>query len=122
MSDPQITEEMIQAAAEAMEDAAVELIGRDLGTIHRNRIAERGLRAALAGRAVLALPESDQGVFRPSARTVVAKVDHEGRPFVRIDGAIWLDGEAEDVGLAMVAAAHEARQAASVSSKGGEPR
>lgn len=34
----------IETAAEAMEDAALSLIGRDLGTLHRNDIA----RAALA--------------------------------------------------------------------------
>lgn len=39
---------LVSIAAEAMEDAALELLGRDLGTIHRNTIAERTVAAVLA--------------------------------------------------------------------------
>lgn len=80
------------------------------------------LSAALAGRTVVKLPTPDRGVLCPSGRTVVAKVDAEGRPFVRVDGQIWLVGEAEDVGLALIAASRDARRLAaeSVSQKGGD--
>lgn len=43
----EIPEAAVHAAAEAIEDRAMELIGRDLGTIHRNEIVAAGLAAAL---------------------------------------------------------------------------
>lgn len=44
----------VQQAAEAMEDAAFRLTGRDLGTIYRDRIAEEALTAAVEDREGLA--------------------------------------------------------------------
>lgn len=41
-----ISDEAVEAAAEAMEDAALSLIGSDLGTTYRNDIARRTLEAA----------------------------------------------------------------------------
>ncbi|WP_275558514.1 hypothetical protein [Streptomyces sp. 5-6(2022)] len=41
-----ITDVMVRAAAEAIEDACLTHIGRDLGTIHRDDIARAGLEAA----------------------------------------------------------------------------
>ncbi len=89
--------------------------GRD---IYR-RQARRVLSAALAGCTPVALPEPDGRTYAgsarwdASARRVIAKVDKQGRPYVRVDEQIWLDGEAESVGLALVAAAREARRLAS---------
>lgn len=117
---PAIPGEMIEAVARNMyrryesDYEADHLTWRDFADDARADLA-----AALAGRTVVELPASVDGVFRPSARTLVAKVDDEGRPFVRIDGQIWLDSEAEDVGLAMVAAARHARQLAAESSGAG---
>ena len=45
MSD--LPPDAVEAAAEAMEDEAMRLLGRDLGTIHRNEIAAAALSAAL---------------------------------------------------------------------------
>lgn len=42
-----VTDGMVERAAEAMEDAAVQLLGRDLGTVHRGDIARAALEAAL---------------------------------------------------------------------------
>lgn len=39
-------DEILKAAAEAVEEAAVPRIGRDLGTIHRDAIVGAGLAAA----------------------------------------------------------------------------
>lgn len=47
---PAITDEMITLAAEAIEDAALRLLGHDLGVIYRDEIVAAGLRAALDGR------------------------------------------------------------------------
>src|SRR5580765_943659 len=44
---PVIPADAVTAAAEAMEDAAMRWIGRDLGTIHRDTIAREALAAAL---------------------------------------------------------------------------
>lgn len=43
-----VTDEMVTAAAEAIEDEAIRRIGRDLGTIHRDNIVRAGLAAVLA--------------------------------------------------------------------------
>lgn len=45
---PEISDEAVTAAAEAMEDAAMRWTGRDLGTIHRDDIAREALAAAVA--------------------------------------------------------------------------
>jgi len=54
------------------------------------------------------------------ARTITAQVDDNGRPYTRLNGQIWLDTEAEAVGLALVAAAREARRLAAEAGDGGE--
>ncbi|MFF6847127.1 hypothetical protein [Streptomyces antimycoticus] len=41
-----VTDAMVRAAAEAIEDECLERLGRDLGTIHRDNIARAGLEAA----------------------------------------------------------------------------
>jgi hypothetical protein len=46
-ADQTISDETVTAAAEAMEDAAMRWIGRDLGTIHRDDIARDALLAAV---------------------------------------------------------------------------
>lgn len=84
--------------------------------------------AALAGRVVVDLPEPDGRTYGgpvrwdASARRIVAKVDTQGRPFVRLDKQIWLTGEAESVGLALVAAAREAQRLAAQEVPAVEPR
>lgn len=40
------TDPLVTAAAEAIEDAAIPLIGRDLGTVHRDTIVAAGVAAA----------------------------------------------------------------------------
>lgn len=42
-----VPDEAVRAAAEAIEDGAIRLLGRDLGTIHRDDIVRAGLAAAL---------------------------------------------------------------------------
>lgn len=46
MSEIAIPEAAIRLAAEAIEEASILKVGHDLGTIHRDDIAEQGLRAA----------------------------------------------------------------------------
>lgn len=46
MTAPEVTP-AVRRAAEALEDAALRLTGRDLGTIYRDRIAREGLAAGL---------------------------------------------------------------------------
>jgi hypothetical protein len=107
--DDGITDEMLRAGTAAM-----------WGSPERNaaKIARMVLEAALAGRTVVDLPEPDGRTYGgsvrwdASARRIIAKVDEQGRPFIRIDGQIWLVGEAESVGLALVAAAREAQRQA----------
>jgi hypothetical protein len=41
------SDEAVTAAAEAIEDAAMRWLGRDLGTLHRNEIVAEGLAAAV---------------------------------------------------------------------------
>lgn len=60
MSAPQAPDERttVRVLAEALEDAALRYLGRDLGTLHRDDIAQAGLDAlAAAGYAVVRLPE-----------------------------------------------------------------
>ncbi|MYX67288.1 hypothetical protein K388_05015 [Streptomyces sp. KhCrAH-43] len=45
--DRVLSPEAIRAAAEAIGDTALTHLGRDIGTIHADHIAEAGLRAAL---------------------------------------------------------------------------
>lgn len=40
-------DQMLTAAAEAIEDVAIQRIGRDLGTLHRDEIVAAGVAAAL---------------------------------------------------------------------------
>lgn len=47
MTDLKIPDAAVKAAAEAIEDVAFRLLGRDLGTIHRDEIVAAGLAAAL---------------------------------------------------------------------------
>jgi hypothetical protein len=54
----------------------------------------------------------DVGFWRAAGRLVTAEVDANGRPYVRLDGQIWLTGEAEAVGLALVAASRLAVESA----------
>lgn len=42
-----IPDKAVSIAAEAMEDEAMRLLGRDLGTLHRNDIARAALEAAV---------------------------------------------------------------------------
>lgn len=45
-----ITESMIKAAGEAMNELALKHLGRDLGTLHRDDIAQFALSAAMRAR------------------------------------------------------------------------
>jgi hypothetical protein len=47
---------------------------------------------------------------------IVAEVDKAGWPYIRLNGQVWRDGEAEAVALAMLAAVADARQQANQSS------
>lgn len=144
-----ITEEMIELAAEQIyggphirfkldEDGApveytcawsevVDVLGFDERDAYLRK-ARRILEAALAGRTPLELPQStgkwSDGVpyWDAENRVVAAQVDESGRPYTRLNGQIWLVTEAEAVGLALVAAAREARRLASGSSESGEPQ
>ena len=53
-----IPDEAVEAAAVAMEDAALSLIGSDLGTMYRNDIARAALAAAAPHLAAKALQEA----------------------------------------------------------------
>lgn len=114
-----ITDDMVEAAAsELLSDYASEYVADHLTWRDFEGEARRILSAALAGCTPIALPEPDIRYYggslkwNASDRRIVAKVDEQGRPFVLLDGQIWLDGEAESVGLALVAAAREARRLA----------
>lgn len=78
----------------------------------------RILDAGLGGRVPVDLPEPDarwaDGAPRwdAEARTIIAEVGENGLPFTRLNGQIWLVSEAEAVGLALLAAAREARRLA----------
>lgn len=79
--DPKLT-----AAAEAIEDVAIRLIGRDLGTVHRNEIVAAGLAAAFR---VLA-DEIDRGPTFPLPPSVISalvreKADALVAPFVEAE-------------------------------------
>jgi hypothetical protein len=68
MSDPMIT-----AAAEAIEDVMVRHLGRDLGTIHRDAIVAAGTAAALR---VMA-DEIDRGPTFPLPPSVISALVRE---------------------------------------------
>lgn len=74
MADPEIPEAAVQAAAGAIEDRAMELIGRDLGTIHRNEIVAAGIAAALPH------------LVRDSAHVVTDPAQNFGRPIMARSG------------------------------------
>jgi hypothetical protein len=76
MADP-----MIAAAAEAVEDVAVRLIGRDLGTIHRDEIVSAGIAAALR----VTADEIDWSCFADGA-SVISQLVRE-----RADGLAGID-------------------------------
>jgi hypothetical protein len=115
-----ITEAVIEAAAAV-------IYAHTGGNPDSELIAREAVGAALAGRTPLELPQStgkwSDGVpyWDAENRVVAAQVDDDGRPYTRLNGQIWLVTEAEAVGLALVAAAREARKLASGSSKGGDP-
>lgn len=46
MSTPEIPDEAVRLAAEAIEDASMRMLGRDLGTLHRDEIVRDGIAAA----------------------------------------------------------------------------
>lgn len=132
MADRDIPEEVVETVnrvAAAVENEWAGRANRDayVGQAIREA-AYRAVRDILAGRTVVDLPEPDgrtyDGSVRwdASARRIIAKVDKQGRPFVRVDDKIWLDGEAESVGLALVAAAREARRLAAGSRVGDQTR
>jgi hypothetical protein len=64
---------MITAAGEAIEDVAIRLIGRDLGTIHRDEIVGAGVAAALR---VMA-DEIDRGPSFPLPPSVISALVRE---------------------------------------------
>lgn len=68
MSDPMIT-----AAAEAIEDVAIRRIGRDLGTVNRDEIVSAGVAAALQ---VMA-DEIDRGPTFPLPPSVISALIRE---------------------------------------------
>jgi hypothetical protein len=70
---PPKVDAMLAAAGEAIEDAAIRLIGRDLGTIHRDAIVGAGLAAALRKMA----DEVDNGPTFPIPPSVVAQLIRE---------------------------------------------
>lgn len=121
---PAVTDEIRAHLAET------EAAGIDLGAeyLAGMRAALHQVDAALAGRTVVELPEPDGrtwtgwSMWDAEARHVEARVDQQGRPFVRCGDRIWLVSEAEAVGLALVAAAREARRLASESTGDGEFR
>lgn len=118
-----ITDEMIRRAGWDAFHAAIEG-GYDSPQVYGQTL-EAIIAAFTAGRVVVDLPGPDVRYYggslkwNASGRRIVARVDNQGRPYVLLDEQIWLDGEAESVGLALVAAAREARRLA-VSPKGGE--
>lgn len=79
-----------------------------------------GVKIVPPGCTIVQLPEPDGAALSgaprwdASARRILAKVDDQGRPFIRLDGQTWLVEEAESIGLALVAAAREARRLAEV--------
>lgn len=78
----QTTTRMITEAAEAIEDTAIRLIGRDLGTIHRNEIVAAGIAAALR---VMA-DEIDRGPTFPLPPSVISALVRERAEMVEEAG------------------------------------
>jgi hypothetical protein len=119
---PGITDEMIEAGARSL---AAEKGWDFYGEFVHERMrddARNVLVAALAGRTVVDLPEpaevrDDASFWRVEGRRIAASVDGCGNPLVLVDSQIWLVGETEAVGLALVAAAREARRLAAESSE-----
>jgi hypothetical protein len=76
MSDPMLT-----AAGEAIEEVAIQRIGRDLGTVHRDEIVSAGVAAALR---VMA-DEIDRGPSFPLPPSIISTLVRERAD--RLDGA-----------------------------------
>lgn len=67
------TDPLVTAAAEAIEDAAITRIGRDLGTVHRDTIVAAGVAAALRGMADII----DRGPTFPPSPSVISALVRE---------------------------------------------
>lgn len=104
---PPITDAMVRAAAEAMEDECLTRRGHDLGTIHRDTIARAALEAA-AHHAPAAARIRDLTAERDTARALATQ-DHEHRAEERarveriVKDARWRAAKA-DVTIARVRA------------------
>ena len=68
-----MTDVMIEKAAEAIEEVAIQRIGRDLGTVHRDEIVSAGVAAALR---VMA-DEIDRGPTFPLPPSVISSLVRE---------------------------------------------
>lgn len=76
----EIPQHIVRPLAEAMEDAAMRLIGRDLGTIHRDDIAAEAL-AAVWSEIQTHVREQVAGEIETEAdRRNAARVEITGRP------------------------------------------
>lgn len=129
--DTHITEDMVEAGARTLWAEAYGPARRTwdaIGEVDRDvfrQYAKRALSAALADYTVAPTPaphqvREDATIWLAEARRIAASVDFTGHPFVLLDSQLWLVTEAEAVGIALVAAAREARRlaAGSVSLKG----
>jgi hypothetical protein len=68
-----MADDMITAAAEAIEDVAISRIGRDLGTVHRDEIVGAGVAAALR----MMADEIDRGPSFPLPPSVISALVRE---------------------------------------------
>lgn len=121
---PDVSAEMVAAGAKAIAGLIFTRAYQNSSNKHVD-LAHAAITGALAGRTVVELPEPDGrtwtgwSMWDAEARHVEARVDPQGRPFVRCEDRMWLVSEAEAVGLALVAAAREALRLASESSEDG---
>lgn len=78
-----IPAEAVEAAAIAMEDAALKLIGSDLGTTYRNEIAHSALEAAAPHMLAVAWDEGHAagGIIRETAGTQMPHNPAEDNPY-----------------------------------------
>jgi hypothetical protein len=74
---------MLKAVGEAIEEVAIQRIGRDLGTLHRDEIVAAGVAAALR---VMA-DEVDRGPTFPLPPSVISALIRE-----RAEGLVASDG------------------------------
>lgn len=116
--DTQITDDMARLRAK-LNGMLGALLGQGNALADEMRAAKElidEIAAGLTGRTVVELPEPTgtwtDGVpyWNAESRVVAAQVDQNGRPYTRMNGQIWLVTEAEAVGMALVAAAREARR------------